>query len=153
MCFGWVCWRRIYFNVKVRLYLFNVQLRLSATAIGPFLTQYQTLSYTSLEVNTVVTELQVTQNFPCAVSWLMADFHLVQSVSWATFSFCLNRCRMEPSRNLFTLNSTAVVRATFGTKWKSTLKLDFRLVKNIWCATALRLKLNRFLHGFPWKAP
>ena len=52
------------------------------------------------------------------------DFYLVQNVARATSSCCLRSSRMEPSRNLFNFDNIAVARATFCTKWKSTLSYD-----------------------------
>ena len=53
---------------------------------------------------------------------LKVDFHLVENIARATFSFCLTSSQIEPSTNLFNFNNAAVVRATFWTNWKSTFK-------------------------------
>ena len=52
---------------------------------------------------------------------IKVDFHLVKNVACTTFSFCLRKSRMEPSRNLFNFNNADVARTIFCTKWKSTL--------------------------------
>ena len=63
----------------------------------------------------------------CERVWLQVDFHLVQNVARATFSFCHRSSRMEPSRNPFNFNNRVVARATFCTEWKSTLRLWVRV--------------------------
>ena len=53
---------------------------------------------------------------------IKADFHLVQSVARATFSFCLRSSQVQSSRKLFNFYNTTVARATFCTKWISALR-------------------------------
>ena len=48
--------------------------------------------------------------------FVKVDFHLVQNVALAIFSYCLRSSRMEPSRNLFNFNNTAVARAILCSK-------------------------------------
>ena len=54
-----------------------------------------------------------TAQFLLEIRSLRVDFHLVQNVARASFSYCFSSSRMEPNRNIFNFNYAAVAHATF----------------------------------------
>ena len=82
--------------------------------------------------------------------YFKADFHVVQNIPRAIFSFCLRSSQVQASRKLFNPSNTTVTRAVCYTKRKSAFKLfSTRQILSrsdfFFCLICSRLELMRNL--------